>query len=91
MKTQRTCVGYNSSSLEKVKTMSKQSFSFIVYMIHACADQWGKTPSEVYCKLKDSGCIDQYLVPHFEILHTQGSRYLVEDIREYLELRGVAI
>lgn len=71
--------------------MDKESFSFVVYMIHACASKWDMLPSEVYCKLQGTGCIEQYLVPHYEILHTQGTEYIVDDIKEYLKLRGVGI
>lgn len=71
--------------------MSRDSFSFVVYMIHACADRWDMLPSEVYRKLQSVGCIHQYLVPHYEILHTQGTGYIVEDIKEYLNVRGVAV
>lgn len=71
--------------------MNKESFSFVVYMIHACANRWSKVPSDVYKLLKKSGCIDNYLVPHYDILHTQGTDYIVEDIKEYLEIRGVSV
>ena len=71
--------------------MNQDSFAYVVYMIHACADRWRKLPSDVYRLLKKSGCIDQYLVPNYEILHTQGTEYVVDDIREYLDIRGVKI
>ena len=71
--------------------MNQDSFAYVVYMIHACADRWRKLPSDVYRTLKKSGCIDQYLVPNYEILHTQGTEYVVDDIREYLNIRGVKI
>ena len=69
--------------------MNKESFAFVVYMIHACANTWHRKPSEVYKLLQKSGCIDNYLVPYYDILHTQGTDYLVEDIKEYLRIRGV--
>jgi hypothetical protein len=71
--------------------MTKESFSFVVYMIHACADKWRKMPTEVYQALQKSGCISHYLVPHYDVLHTQGTQYVVSDIEEYLALRGVAV
>ena len=71
--------------------MNKESFSFVVYMIHACANKWDMLPSIVYQKLQSAGCIDHYLVPHYEILHTQGTDFVVNDIEEYLEVRGIAI
>ncbi len=71
--------------------MNRESMAFVVYMIHACANKWDKPPSEVYQKLQSVGCIDSYLVPHYDILHTQGTDYIVDDIKEYLEVRGVAV
>ncbi|MBR4164533.1 MAG: DUF3791 domain-containing protein [Solobacterium sp.] len=71
--------------------MNKESFSFVVYMIHACANKWHKMPSDIYKLLQKTGCIDHYLVPHYDILHTQGTDYIVEDIKEYLQIRGVKI
>ncbi len=68
--------------------MNKESFSFVVYMIHACANKWNMMPSEVYQKLQSVGCIQCYLVPHYDILHTQGTSYIVDDIKRYLEVRG---
>ena len=71
--------------------MNKESFAFVIYMIHACANLWGRSPSAVYQMLQDSGCIQHYLVPHFDVLHTLSTQYVVDDIRRYLSLRGVAI
>lgn len=70
--------------------MNKDSMEFVVYMIHACADRWHLTPKQVYQMLEKTDCISQYLVPFYDILHTQGSNYLVDDIQEYLKLRGVS-
>ena len=71
--------------------MNKESFAFVIYMIHACADKWRKMPSDVYKLLQNSGCIDHYLVPHYDILHTQGTDNIVEVIKEYLVIRGVNV
>lgn len=71
--------------------MDKDKMSFVVYLIHACSAKWNKTPEEVYRLLKSTGCIDNYLVPNYDILHTQGTQYLVDDLQGYLELRGVTV
>lgn len=71
--------------------MNQESFSFVIYMIHACANKWGKRPSEVYSILNSSDCIKNYLVKHFDIIHTQSTGYIIEDIMEYLGARGVKI
>ena len=70
--------------------MNKDVFEFVVYMIHACSHKWGQSPSAVYKKLQSTECIDKYLVPHYEVLHTQGTAFVVSDIEEYLTSRGNA-
>lgn len=71
--------------------MNKDSFSFVIYMIHACANAWDKKPSEVYDILQSKGCIDGFLVSNYDILHTQSTTYIVGDIQEYLKVRGIVI
>lgn len=68
--------------------MDKDTFSFVVYIIHACANKWGEFPSSVYDILDRSGCISKYLVPHYDILRTQSTVYIVEDVAVYLKVRG---
>ena len=69
--------------------MDDQCFSFIVYMIHACADRWDMSPARVYQALIRSDCLEHYLIPNYEILHTQSTNYIVHDIEEYLKEREV--
>ena len=71
--------------------MNKESLSFVIYMIHRCANQWGLSPAKVYRMLEESECIQTYLVPHYDVLHTQSSGYVLEDIQQYLQKRGVAV
>lgn len=71
--------------------MDRNSFSFVVYMIHACANAWNKKPSEIYKILQSKGCIGGFLVPNYEVLHTQSTEYVIEDIREYLKVRGTVV
>lgn len=44
---------------------------------------------EVYRRLKTSGILDEYIVPSYDVLHTFGSRYLMEDLTEYMKEKGV--
>lgn len=68
--------------------MNKDVFEFVIYMIHACSRKWGISPSVVYKKMQDHGCIDKFLIPHYEVLHTQGTQFVVEDIELYLGIKG---
>ena len=44
---------------------------------------------EVYKRLKDSGILYDYIVPSYDVLHTFSSRYLMEDLTEYMREKGV--
>ena len=64
---------------ETIVTDSKH-LKFIVFLLHILADSWHKKPSGVYAVLKDSGVLDGYILPSYDVLHTLGARYLVKDI-----------
>lgn len=68
--------------------MNESTMTFTVYMIHELANAKGIAPGKVYKILKQSGCIDDYLVPHYDVLHTMGSQYLMDDISGYVASRG---
>ena len=38
---------------------------------------------------KDSDILDTYIVPEYEMLHTQGKEYIVNDIVEFMKEKGV--
>ena len=67
--------------------MTQDEFEFLVYMIHACANKWDKSPTEVYNLLKEKNVLTKYLIPHYNVLHPQGTEFVVADIEEYLENR----
>ncbi|MBQ9872237.1 MAG: DUF3791 domain-containing protein [Eubacterium sp.] len=71
--------------------MDKKTMQFTVFLIHALADEWGKSYRSVYQVLNESGVLDGYIVPCYDVLHTQGKQYLVEDITEFIKEKGVAV
>lgn len=71
--------------------MNRDTFSFVIYMIHACANHWNQNPSAVYKNMISTNCIRDFLVPNYEVLHTQSTNYIMEDIKEYLKVRGITI
>ena len=71
--------------------MDKDSFSYVVYIIHVCVDRWNTTPSKVYEAMKKSGCLNEYLIPCYDLLHTQSTYYVVHDIAKFLKDRGVTV
>ena len=71
--------------------MDKDTFSFIIYMIHACANDWKQNPSEVYRNMKKTNCIMGFLAPNYKILHTQSTEYIIDNINEYFDVRGISV
>lgn len=67
--------------------MSKEEMEFVIYMIHACARKWGQSPSMVYQQMSRKNCIGNYLVPNYDVLHTQGTDFVVEDIEEFIGVK----
>ena len=53
---------------------------FVVFMIHALSEAWHMPPQKVYSILNNSKVLDKYLIAHYDVLHTLGKEYLVEDV-----------
>lgn len=68
--------------------MDKNVLEFVTYCISKLADQLKISQQEVYARLKRSGILYDYIVPSYEVLHTFGSRYLMEDQIDYLKEKG---
>ena len=71
--------------------MSREAAEFVIYIINEVADRYGLYPSHVYRELNNSGCIQRYLVPFYDVLHTMSSESIAEDAINYARLRGAAI
>ena len=61
---------------------------FVVFMIHALSEAWHMSPQKVYSILKATKALDEYIVPYYDVLHTLGVEYLVDDITECVKERG---
>ena len=69
--------------------MGNKELNFTVFLIHMLAEAWKKSPSHVYHVLKETGILDNYILPCYDTLHTLGSQYLIEDITQFAEERGM--
>lgn len=75
---------------EKIKTA--QQLEFAIFCIENTAIRLGIDARQVYEALTEkSGILNEYLVPEYEVLHTQGKEYIVDDILELLEERGIEV
>ena len=63
---------------------------FCVFCIENIATRLGINPKEVYTMIAEqSDILNDYIVPEYEMLHTQGKDYIVDDIIEVMKERGI--
>lgn len=70
--------------------MDNNILEFATYCIGGLALRLGLTRKEVYQRLRSSGILYDYIVPSYDVLHTFGSRYLIDDLVDYMKEKGVA-
>ena len=64
---------------------------FAVFCIENIAIRLGVNAGRVYQALEDSHILHGYIVPEYDILHTQSKDYIVDDILIVMQERGVEI
>lgn len=69
--------------------MDKKTLEFLTFCIGKLSIKLKLPQKEVYDRLKKSGILYGYIVPSYDVLHTFSSRYLIEDLTEYMKEKGV--
>ena len=62
---------------------------FVVFCITKLSVLLKLPQQDIYDRLKYSGILHDYIVPSYDVLHTFSSRYLMEDLTEYMREKGV--
>lgn len=71
-----------------IKTLAELEFA--VFCIESIAIKLNSLPEAIYRKLAiDSNILNEYIVPEYEVLHTQGKEYIINDIVELMQEKGV--
>ena len=69
----------------------EKELDFAIFILYSLAEKWNKTPAEVYHILNTTGILDNYVIACYDVLHTLGKEYLVEDITEFVKEKGVIL
>ena len=69
----------------------ERELTFSIYLLYSLAESWKKTPAAVYKILNATGILDNYIIAGYDMLHTQGKEYLVEDVTEFVREKGVNV
>lgn len=71
--------------------MDKHILEFVTFAIGSIAEKAHKSPSEIYKLCKQLNIIDGYLIPAYDVLHTFGRQYLVNDLLDLIKEKGVKL
>ena len=69
--------------------MKIEQLDFVTFCVGSLADALHWSESRVYGALRSSGLLDNYIVPCYDVLHTFGKEYIVEDLTEALREKGM--
>ena len=75
---------------EKIKNSSELEFA--VFCIENVAEKLGVDAARVYRAFTEkSDILYGYIVPEYEVLHTQSREYIVNDLLDVMKERGVEV
>lgn len=78
--------------MEKQIINSSKELEFAIFCIENVAARLGVNAEKVYNALtEESDILYAYIIPEYEMLHTQGKEYIVDDIIEVMKERGVEV
>jgi hypothetical protein len=72
--------------------MNEKELQFALFCIDALAEKLhisGRSSFDLLTEKSDG--LDNYIVPFYDVLHTQGSEWIGEELTEFLQNRGVAV
>ena len=69
-----------------------RELEFAIFCIENIAAKLGVSAEKVYDALTEkSDILNDYIIPEYETLHTQGKEYIVDDIIDVMHERGVKL
>ncbi len=79
---------YNDSQAIK----NTDELEFAIFCIENVAEKLNVGAEKIYEALtEESDILNGYIVPCYDVLHTQGKEYIVEDIISLMKERGVSL
>ena len=78
--------------MERERIDNIEVLEYVLFCIEGIAEKTGKDGGEVYRMLtENSDILNSYIVPVYDVLHTQGKDYIVEDILDVMRKRGLTV
>ena len=78
--------------MEDKKITNSRELEFAVFCIENVAAKLGVNAERVYQAFTEkSDILNSYIVPEYEVLHTQSKEYIVDDLLDVMRERGVEV
>ncbi|MBR5030956.1 MAG: DUF3791 domain-containing protein [Muribaculaceae bacterium] len=68
--------------------MKVEQLDFVVFCVGGLSESLGKSASQVYHALRETGTLNDYILPCYDVLHTFSKEYLVDELTQVLNERG---
>ena len=71
---------------------NSNQMEFAIFCIENTAARTGIAPEIMFDLLtKNTNILQNYIIPNYEVLHTQGKDYIVDDILDLMKEKGVSV
>lgn len=68
--------------------MQEYQLDFVTYCVDNLADRLNMSASKVYKMLRSTDILNGYMIPCYDVLHTFGKEYIMDDLINLLKKRG---
>ena len=73
-------------------TYGSRELEFAIFCIENVASKLNVDAAKVYVALAEqTDILNEYIIPEYEVLHTQSKEYIVNDIIDVMKERGVKV
>lgn len=69
--------------------MDEKTLEFVTFCISKLSILLKLSQEDIYSRLEKSGILYDYIIPSYDVLHTFSERYLMLDLMEYMNEKGV--
>ena len=68
--------------------MQEYQLDFVTYCVGNLADRLNMSASKVYKMLRSTDILNGYMIACYDVLHTFGKEYIMDDLINLLKKRG---
>ena len=75
-----------------LRDYTREELYFVIFCIENVAKRLGIDSTKVYDMFtRESDILESYIVPCYDVLHTQGKEYIVDDLLGLMREKGMSI